>query len=316
MVQTKKFLIFAIATMVIASYALYEKGLSGAERKNPLSEYFSVTNWDFDNTKSISIKSNQSEILIIKEDDHWLMKKPLSDIASTSKTRTFIQELFITSLKKVDRGENAWSDYGFIDGKNILELRLKESHLHFHISPEPAFDGQIYVKVDNGLYLGSKSWIQIFKKSKSHFRDQTINRSWSDPVKVSVKSKKHGEYSLVKNEESWMLSEESATDISEKNSVVDSEKIQAVVNGLLFLTAKQAIEETQDKITDYGLDKPDFEFLLTDKVGKQQHIRFVVSGQKAFVATKDRSPIFEVLASTIERWDQPLSELKAESSEK
>lgn len=300
MVQKKKFLVFAIATVAIASYALYEKGVSSRAKKDPLSEYFSVTNWDFEKTESISMKNNDAEILIIREKGQWELVKPLKDIANKSKVRTFVQELFVSSLKKVDKGENEWVDYGFIEGQNLLEIKLKDENLLFHISPQLAFDGHTYVKINERLYLGSGHWIKIFHKSKSHFRDQTVNRFWSDPVKVEFKSEKNESFKLVKKQESWAFLD---------GTKASSEKMKALMNGLLFLTAKQSAEETQENASMYGLDKPSFELLLTDKNNKEHTIKFSIKENRAFVMTSQRKPIFEVLASTVGRWNYSKKDL-------
>ena len=92
--------------------------------------------------------------------------------------------------------------------------------LQFHVSACPTFDVQAYVRVSEGLYLGSRSWIKIFNKDKSYFRDQTINRFWSDPVKLTMKANGEQAVDLILKDDHWQFS---------NGKKADNEKIKAML---------------------------------------------------------------------------------------
>jgi len=308
MVQKKKFLVLIALPLLVVGYAASEYYSSQKSSQAPTSKNFDIDSWDFESFNKVEIKnSSQSEGPITAEliKGKWKLTSPISDVANTSKVKSFTKDLFYKPLVLVDAKSPDWSQFGFNDKSLTLNMDIAQKNLNFIVSKEPAFDGRAYVKQNDSLYTGAANWLALYNKNMSVFRDFTINRYWVKPNNIIFKSEGKN-LSILKVDNLWKLEAGKPAD------KVNQEKVKAAINGLTLLLASQIVSENKsiDSLKNYGLDKEKFSITLKGDSEKVLNLKFSESYDgKTYVVSSLREVIFEVLTPTVSRWDLSAKDL-------
>lgn len=281
---------FLIVVVVVTSLAYYDYYKSQkSDEQLTKAEHF-IKNKNFKNLEEIKIQTSTDNILLVKQEEDWLLKKPLKDQASFSEVARWFSEIQNQKVKEIKPDKPiVWKDYYLEQAPSTPSVSLKFSsgeELTFSVSSKSSFDEQFFIKKDNKLFLGQMHFNnEINAKEPNSFRNHKILLKSVRPYQISIKNSS-GQLNFYWENYSWHLKD------LDKDEVfpLDKQKLTDFWNKLSSIKATSLKEKkTYSTLKKYKLNSTNKKYKST------------FASKKITLTYKDKKPIVISISPTQNR---------------
>ncbi|MCF6149365.1 MAG: DUF4340 domain-containing protein [Candidatus Kuenenia sp.] len=265
-----------------------------------------VFTFDKEAVSQLQIKTNESDIVCVREGEFWRMTEPLDDLADLQKIKDIIAKLKNLEINREDflpEGENDLSKFGLDDPSytvTVTERGHTQSVIFGYL-----LDDKVYAKrVDEqSIFLLKDIILAEIKKKPNDLRDRAL-----------VRFDSYGSYGVNKLEfktRSDLISIEKSLDLDwvirkPIDIYADQDTTKNFIEKIKTLEIVDFVTDKPDDLSIYGLENPVFEVSVTKEENKEL-AKFYVGkklsdGNKCYVKRVGEEPVYTV--PTVEFYDK------------
>ncbi|WP_442602685.1 DUF4340 domain-containing protein [Paenibacillus sp. KN14-4R] len=207
-----------------------------------------------DDVKNLTVKWNEQEVDVNRQDDNWVMEKPAAYPVNENMVSSWLDALSsITQDMVVEENASDLGKYGLEKPSGEYEVKLKDgSEQLLLIGDELAVNGYYYAAVDQSrrVYRVGASAVEALQKEPLQFIARTPVSFDSDTVSSLQFHWKQDKWALTKTDldqtalaAKWRLGDQE----------LDGSKANMLLDKVLFL----ATEELMKPATDIAMKAPD-----------------------------------------------------------
>lgn len=261
-----------------------------------------ILGWeDVSNYKRVKLTRPGKEIIeVVHIDNTWQVVQPLKDEGNEATLESWLTDIGTGEGSEIQgktdsSGNTIWSEYGLtgelvqIDfenttgGKAVLEF-----------AKNSAFDGSLFIRYNDKLWVGDKSWATIIDRDLKYLRNKKVYRKKNDPIDVVIEIKNpRSKVQFAKKDNIWQFAKESSFPLREQ-------RIRNWMAQVKSLKSSAFIDSSPSKkqLAKYGFHAPVGKFLFEfDDNLKESWIIGEVNANnrlKYYVKTSSSPVIFEV----------------------
>lgn len=173
--------LFYLLVLVVATSVYYFDYYKGEEKEKQKDKEAILIPILKDEVTAVQLKNGKGDFEINKTETGWSFSKPISDMADTDETNSWIQSITTDkSIEKIGEGETfEWSTYGLDKPAETLIVTAKSGKkVQLQISSLKSIDGDPFIKRDEEkiVYVGNSVWLAHGEKSIKELRDKRLIR--------------------------------------------------------------------------------------------------------------------------------------------
>jgi len=200
-----------------------------------------------DEISQIELKNASGDLELIKKDSHWILKKPVEDLAASDEITGWIQTLTTEkSTEKIGEGEVFdWSTYGLDKPKaNLIVTSTSGKKIQLQIAERKSFEGNSFIKKDNekNVYVASAVWASLMEKSIKELRDKRILREPLKELEEVVIAKGNQSTHFLLKEGKWIIKDKPTWHL-------DQNKVREIINLSQDIKTSEFVLETEPNKT-------------------------------------------------------------------
>ncbi|UCE41685.1 MAG: DUF4340 domain-containing protein [Candidatus Aminicenantes bacterium] len=242
-----------------------------------------------------------------REEEEWLITNPIKARADKYEVNRMADDFSSLRIERVVEAEPSdLEKYGIPQREIELFIKGQDSPLNILIGMENPLDNTFFAKRadETKVVLIPSSLKTLLEKKVFDFRQKDIFKFDSDQAKSVKLRAQEVQWEAEKVEDDWFLRKP-------VNALAQNSKINDILNALSNLKASAFVSEQkqEEEIKDYGLDKPDYEVMITFPVeNREVHFFIHEKDDKVHATSSVSSKILQVE-------DPILSDLKKEPSD-
>jgi len=226
-----------------------------------------IFQFEADEVKRIALRSGDIQWEAVKEEEGWLLTKPVKSLAEQSQITSLLSSLsdlkaieFISEAKK----DEETTGYALDNPEHevVLELPLENQEVTFYINKK---DDKFFAttSLSTKIVEVEDSITENLSKEPGELRDKRVAAFYSWETKKVQVEKNEMAITAVKDEDgNWHFDKEDGED-------ADKEKIESLVRKIENLQAEDFIDPPL-KLADYGLDNPQAKITISVKDGEDK----------------------------------------------
>lgn len=304
----KPAILFLIFVSLVAFVYYYE--IEGKEKRDEAKQAEeSLVRLKQDEITALEIiRPGQEPILLRKEGENWVVKKPIETSADKFTVESLLRNIETARIERsFDDGSRRARDYGLDRPRLTLKVRAKEQEKVLHVGRDDYTGSQLYVQVQGNpkIHLTYDSLLTTADKDLLQWRNKKVLALERDKVQAIEMVRPSEKVVLRKEGEKWLLR-------SPLEEAADRDTVSGLLSALEFAEAQKFMVEKTDDLKAYGLDKPAVMVRLQEQgqdnwktleLGKKQ-------GGEYLARNPDRSPVFTVKEEVYEKLTQKIWELR------
>jgi len=302
-------ILFVVFAALLAFVLLFEEFKGGGEKD----EEAKLVALSSDDVRKITLKRETDSITFEKmgEDDkqEWVITEPLEAKADKYEVDRLADSFSDLKIERVVEEEPEDLEKYEIPKKEItLWFKDKEKPVRILLGAENPLDNTLFAKrEDEARVVLIPSYLKsTVEKSLFDFRQKDIFKFETDDVKTIKLQAKESRWEAEKKEDEWFFKRP-------VEALAKESKITAILNSLSGLKAKEFVseEKNKEKVTQFGLDRPDYEVILAMPV-ENQEVTFSLhkKDEKLYATTSLSSKIIEVEDSLFSELGEAVMELR------
>jgi hypothetical protein len=306
----KTTLILFVVFVVLLAFVLLFEEFKGKSEKSEEGKLVSLSS---DDVQKIMLKRENDSITFEKtsEDDkqEWVITEPLEAKADKYEVDRLADNFSDLRIERVVEEEPEDLKKYEIPKKEItLWFKDQEKPVKILVGAENPLDNTLFAKREDEskVVLLSSYLKSTLEKSLFDFRLKDIFRFETDDVKNIKLRAKESRWEAEKKEEEWFLKRPVA-------ALAKESKITSILNSLSGLKAKEFVSEEKNKeeVAQFGLNRPDYEVVLTMPVENQEMTFFLhKKDEKLFATTSLSSKIIETEDALLSELEEAVAELR------
>ena len=287
--------VYLFFVLLAAGLALYQYKRSEKEFADKKQENLAFPPLQLEQVQNIKIKNPEAEVeLNLKEDGSWHLKRPFLDQADSSKVNSWLESLLSKNIESIGEENPDWIEYGLSENKKHLILTdKKNTAFKMEFSAFSAFDGRIFIKKENRLFLGDVSWPSLTEKDVGYFRSYHLLNREEHPQSLGYRSRT-SQIQLKWENYKWLWS-------SKNKYPLDHQSVESYWTSLANILLEKNIKK-QPKQTSSRFKNPVLQIDLNFKDGNSWQARFFKGEKDNYnVLISDRNYLFSI---NKEQWEK------------
>lgn len=281
---------FSFLVLVLGAWAVYEYKQSQTKQEQEIKKSSFLSEIKLKDLKSFRIIKTNEQLSVVHEDNRWLVKKPVKDLASWTEISRWFDELQNQTVQKIQtKGTIQWENY-YLDKAPRVEMDLNLGQtVSFSVSKKSSFDGKYFIKKENELLLGEHYFYsEVNDKDFNSFRSTKILPALGHAEKIQIQGKQS--FTLKWKDYKWSLD-------SKQKFPLDSTRLDTFwtdINSMTAQSVKEAVSPSSLK--KYSLHKAQLKMILHYPNENKKYILKLSPFQKerAFVSISHRDFILEI----------------------
>lgn len=278
-----------------------------------------IFKFETDQAKSVKIRAKNIRWEAEKEDEDWLLRKPVNALVQKSKINDILyalSNLKATEFVSEEKKDEELNNYGLDkpDYEVVINFPVENQQVTFFIHKQ---DDKVHAtsSISSKILQVEDSILSDLEKEPDDLRDKQVADFFTWEVKKLQITKREISLMFSKDdEENWQFEE---PEIQE----ADKEKIQSFLRKLEALESEEFVDPPLN-LADYGLDIPQAEIKLwageeeespkevTIQVGKED-----IESKKVFLKNVRFDYVFKVDSAFLEEFPQKAEDWKSSSEE-
>lgn len=278
-----------------------------------------IFKFETDQAKSVKIRAKNIRWEAEKEDEDWLLRKPVNALVQKSKINDILyalSNLKATEFVSEEKKDEELNNYGLDkpDYEVVINFPVENQQVTFFIHKQ---DDKVHAtsSISSKILQVEDSILSDLEKEPDDLRDKQVADFFTWEVKKLQITKREISLMFSKDdEENWQFEE---PEIQE----ADKEKIQSFLRKLEALESEEFVDPPLN-LADYGLDVPQAEIKLwageeeespkevTIQVGKED-----IESKKVFLKNVRFDYVFKVDSAFLEEFPQKTEDWKRSSEE-
>lgn len=278
--KLKKSYFFYLFVLVLSASVYYFDYYKGAKNEEKKDKDAILIPFLKDDIVQVELKSAAGDLDLVKTENIWMVKKPISDFAASDETTGWIQSLTTEkSTEKIGEGETFdWSTYGLDKPKATLIVTSSSGQkIQLQIAERKNFEGNPFIKKNEEkvVYIGSSVWPSLMEKSLQELRDKRLLREPLKDLEEVVITQGQKRAHFIMTEGKWIIKDKPTWRL-------DQNKVREVINSMAEMKSSEVILETQptkEQLSTYGFSPSSLRFT------------YYLKGMKSFVfeLTQDKT---------------------------
>lgn len=302
-------ILFVVFAALLAFVLLFEEFKGGGE-KDDEGKLVALSS---DDVQKITLQRETDSITFekVEEDDmqEWIITEPLEAKADKYEVDRLADNFSDLRVERVVEEEPEDLEKYEIPKKEInLWFKDREKPVRILLGAENPLDNTLFAKREDEarVVLIPSHLKSTVEKSLFDFRLKDIFRFETDDVKNMKLRAKESQWEAEKMEDEWFFKRP-------VEALAKESKITGILNSLSGLKAKEFVseEKNKDEVTQFGLDRPDYEVALAMPV-ENQEVTFSLhkKDEKLFATTSLSSKIIEVEDSLLSELEEAVADLR------
>ena len=254
--KTKTTLVLLVVAVALAAYIRFHERLT-PNTVESLRQAANVVNFKHEGVEGIIIQNGDDRVELKKQDKKWRLETPFKDQADTGAIESLLSDL--ESWQKFDtiggkEGEldkNRLNEFGVGKAKLRVKLLGKEMPPEILVGKDAAFEGKVYVRLENAkeVFLASRNVRDDLSKKPEEFRDKKLTDLSTAQVTRAVLKTAAGELEVQKTGEQWDL-------VKPLRARGDNQKIGDLLAQVTNARIEQFVADDRGDLHAYGLSEP------------------------------------------------------------
>ncbi len=186
------------ATFIMAFLAVFLGGIvwyeynSSKKQETKEKQAAMILGWEGKNDYlSARLEQKQEVIEVLRENNIWRIISPVEDLGDDFSIEAWFEDIVTEKGQRIDAKKGAdgnplWSEYGLDNNlKTLTVKRVDGTEAVLQFAEHSAYDGSYYIKYNNDIWVGERSWASVLNKEPKHLRERDIYRHKEDPVGMS-----------------------------------------------------------------------------------------------------------------------------------
>ncbi len=213
-----------------------------------------------------------SKVSLTNDEQQWKIQTPIQVDANSAKVQTLLNDL--TSIKSKLLTHSSSNETGVLDFQNpIMKITLEGNNRRQEllVGKELESNGKKahYAKLESSdtAFIIDAAIIDSLNGAQEKLRDKKLFKYNPSDIDIVEYSSSTDSFTLKKvKADSWQVIFK-GSDEALQSKDADNEAVNNLITGLLEVSATRFITDapSQDQITTFGLDKPNFTFSLSEK---------------------------------------------------
>lgn len=292
-----------LVVLALAAWAFYEYKKS--EKEQQKSSF--LNHVDLEELIAFRIVNGERVLNLVHEDQKWLLKEPVQDLASFTEISSWLNELKNLSTQKIQtEGSVNWQDY-HLDKAPRVEMDLSSGEsVSFSVSRESSFDEKYFIRKGEELFVGDSYFhSEVNDKDFESFRSKKLLPPLGHAVKIQFEGAQN--FTLTWKDHKWSLLEPA------KSFPLDSSRLDGFwtdLSSMNSLTVKDVLSAYSLK--KYRLHKAQLKISLHYPGEDEKYVIKLSPFQeeKAFVSLSHRNFIFEISKEEAEKLILPQDDIR------
>ncbi len=263
----KQLVIYMVVLVAVAGYYFFETAHKEKLKEKEI-ESKKVLNIKKDQISSLKItRRGEKTIFLAKENNKWIIKEPVKTSVDEFSLDNFLNSLVnLSAEKKLPVKQKEFSKFGLDKPYITIEFKIGDNWRTFKIGDKNPTGETYYASLDNKnqVYMIESFQESSLDKRLFDLRDKrlfTLNRDKVDRIEVARNDKLIKV--IKKGEDKWESPDK-------PDLPIKKEKVDNLLDSLTWLRARKFVQETDDKLEEYGLKKPPIQVVLAIQKNKSQ----------------------------------------------
>ncbi|PYK68384.1 MAG: hypothetical protein DME45_07710 [Verrucomicrobia bacterium] len=248
-------ILFALALAIGLFIKFYESKRPNTQEANRRAQ--NVINFERDKIDGVVIRNADERIELKRTDKKWRLESPVKDLADSNAVENLLFDLedwkkdTTISAKEIEADKNRMAEYGVAKAKLRLKLQGPNAPPEVLFGNNAAFEGKIYVRLENSkdVFLVSQSIKNQISKKPEEFRDRKLTDAVATQVtRLSVKTAA-GEMDLQKQGDHWQI-------VKPLRARADDQKVNDLIAQITNSRIAQFVADDAGDLHPYGLAEP------------------------------------------------------------
>src|SRR5213595_977117 len=248
-------ILFALALAIGLFIKFYESKRPKNQEANRRAQ--NVINFERDKIDGVVIQNADERIELKRTDKKWRLESPVKDLADGSAVDNLLFDLedwkkdTTISAKEIEADKTRMAEYGVAKAKLRLKLQGPNAPPEVLFGNNAAFEGKIYVRLENSkdVFLVSQSIKNQISKKPEEFRDRKLtDTAATQVVRLSVKTAA-GEMELQKQGDHWQI-------VKPLRARADDQKVNDLIAQITTSRIAQFVADDAGDLHPYGLTEP------------------------------------------------------------
>ncbi len=302
-------ILFVVFAALLAFVLLFEEFKGGSEKDDEAK----LVALSSDDVQKITLQRETDSITFEKVEEDgtqgWVITEPLEAKADKYEVDRLADNFSDLRIERVVEEEPEDLEKYEIPKKEItLWFKDREKPVRILLGAENPLDNTLFAKREDEarVVLIPSHLKSTVEKSLFDFRQKDIFRFETDDVKNIKMQAKESRWEAEKKEDEWFFKRP-------VEALAKESKITGILNSLSGLKAKEFIseEKNREEVTQFGLDRPDYEAVLTIPFENQEVTFFLhEKDEKLHATTSLSSKIIEVEDSLLSELEEAVVELR------
>jgi hypothetical protein len=243
-----------------------------------------MVNIDREKLEGIVIQNGDDKIELRRQDKKWRIEAPFKDQADNGAIESFVADLdgwqkFDTiPAAEIAKDQSRLDEFGLSKAKLRLKLLGKDMPPEIVFGGDSAFEGRMYVRVENSndVFIAGQSVRTDISKKPEEFRDKKLTDLTTAQVTRVLLKTAVGEMELLKKADHWEI-------VKPLRARGDDQKIGDLLSQITTASIQQFVAEDRGDLHPYGLAEPRGSitlFTADDKTGQMLQIGGVPEKEK------------------------------------
>lgn len=265
--------------------------------------------------QEISIKRQNEEIVLKKQEETWKMLQPVEAFTDAEAVKQLVTD-FVKAEQQKTVAEDKSQDQEFgLDQPQLVVIAKGQagtSPMQLALGNETPTTSGFYARVDNQekvVIVGSPVKTGL-DKSMYDLRDKTILAFAPDQVKkaiLTLPSEAHPSVELEQKDAKWQI-------VTPQNYQADTAKMNAMLSKITSSSIKAFTAEKADNLAQYSLDQPNATLSLFVGEDKSQKTLFLgkknESGDGVYAKHEGAQNVFLVDAAILDEFPKSVNDLR------
>jgi len=303
-------ILLVVAALLIGAYFVVKNVKAGQADEDEESKYEDLTDYTSDEIESLTLENDEGTFVIERKDDDWILSTPTDfKYDSSSLSTIVVNAASVVADKVVEEDAQDLSIYG-LDDPAVARLKTKDGTvISIEIGDKTPTGGGYYVKLEGSskvYVIGSLTGEKLLA-GKNSMRSKELFDITSDKI-TSLTMNRNGSnvFTAEKDDSSnWTITSPIRGDA---NTSAFSTMLEALAN----TTVNEFIDDKPADLSQYGLDKPAYEFVfnaegigeVTLQMGQEKS-----KGSSIYAKLAGSDEVFTVDISDYTFLDKPLKEI-------
>ena len=213
------------------------------------------------------IHRGEKTIYLTKKNDKWTINEPVKTDVDKFALDNFLNGLVnISAQKKLNIDKEEFSKFGLDKPSVSIEFKVGDKWRTFKIGDKNPTGDTYYASLDDKseIYMIASFQQSSLNKKLFDLRDKrlfTLNRDKVDRIEVA---RNNTIIKVIKKKDDKWESPDAP------NVPIKTEKVDSLLDSLTWLRARKFVQETDDKLEEYGLKEPSIQVVLAVQKDKSE----------------------------------------------